>query len=377
MNLQTAFSAVQALPPQTASDWSESLRLDLMENRTDWVLLNHPADPSIWRDGIDGFHADGSTVCFRAGDSLGIALRQLFLHRVLFVGAAPSLQLCTLEAIEAIRAADVCLHDTLFDPDILKLLKPTARIHNVGKRCGKHAVRQLEINQMLLDYTRMGLRVVRLKAGDPGIYGRLCEETDALTQLGLPFHVQPAVSSLSVATTGTGLLLTRRGLHRGFTVMTPRCAGGQVGELDPHAMDMPIVLFMASHIVRDSLNSLLRNGLSPDTPAAIIYDAGTPQEEMIEGTATTLPELLETLPRRTGLVYIGQGAAHGRWPKLGPLAGETYRIPKNPPPTLVEKIHDLGASIRNDESLPEITHPAQLEAEALNRIQKNFTLCSA
>ncbi|MBC2602876.1 SAM-dependent methyltransferase [Puniceicoccus vermicola] len=377
MKLQTVLNALDSHRLHRAPEWDDSLRTILIRHEADLVLLDSPPNPQIWKEGIDGFIAVDGTLCFRHGDPLGIALRQLFVHCVTFVGAAPSLKQCTLEAIEAIEEADVCLHDTLFDPSILRKLKPGATLFNVGKRCGKHAVRQSDINRLILNHARMGLRVARLKAGDPGIYGRLCEETDALTDHGLPFHVQPAVSSLSVATTGSGLLLTRRGCHRGFTVMTPRCAGGVIGELNPSSMDLPIILFMASHIVRESIENLRKNGLKAHTPAAIIYDAGTPSEEIIEGTVETLPDIVDQLPRRTGLVYLGEGVTHGLWPKFGPLAGEKFQLPDDAPDEVLHRLHDLGGSRSPNPEAPMILDLETLEALALRRFVRNLAPCAA
>ncbi len=292
--------------------------------------------------GLDWFRTDAGYVCFAAGDALVQRIRSLFVSKVVMAGAAPRLGMCTLEAVEAMRHAEVCLHDTLFDLEILKQLPAHAKVINVGKRCGKHAVKQPEINRMLLDYAREGKRVLRLKAGDPGIFGRLCEETDTLSEYGLPFQVQAGVSSLSAATTATGLLLTRRCVHRGFTVMTPRCAGGAIGELDPHSMDMPVVLFMATHILAESFEKLQQCGMAAETPASIIFDAGTPVQTVITGTVATLPGMVADLPSRTGLVYAGAGAGYDLWPDFTPLAGRRINVLNTNNPDLARRVSDLG-----------------------------------
>ncbi|WPJ94626.1 SAM-dependent methyltransferase [Coraliomargarita algicola] len=252
MRIERIIGNLPKLTVARAAGLSAALLAELLNGRLSLVLCQGLSDADKAAAGLDWFRSDAGYVCFAVGNSMLQRIRTLFVSKVVLAGAAPRLGMCTLEAVEAMRRAEVCLHDTLFDPEILKQLPADAEVVNVGKRCGKHAVKQPEINRMLLDYAREGKRVLRLKAGDPGIFGRLCEETDTLSEYALPFEVQAAVSSLSAATTATGLLLTRRCVHRGFTVMTPRCAGGAIGELDPRSMDLPVVLFMATHILEES-----------------------------------------------------------------------------------------------------------------------------
>ncbi|CAA6691580.1 MULTISPECIES: SAM-dependent methyltransferase [unclassified Lentimonas] len=314
MNIHDLIQALPELRTSTAETLCSDIATAIRTEELDLALIpKSNADTTNANQEFDYFDANGHRVFFRKGFSAAMELRRLFVQRVIFAGAAPSRGMCTVEALEALNQADVCLHDVLFDDTILNELPEDATVIHVGKRCGAHAIRQPEINQLLLDYARQGKRVVRLKAGDPGIFGRLCEETDTLSAHELPFKVQAAVSSLSVATTATGILLTRRGSHRGFTVMTPRCAGGETRSFDPTARDMPVILFMASHIVRQSLEDLNQHGIATDTPAAIIYDAGCPQQSIVCGTVATLADIVEQMPPRTGLLYVGHGA-DTHWP---------------------------------------------------------------
>lgn len=345
MRLERILENLPQLAVARCSQMSADLQADLLAGRLTLAICQEltEADRSVAR--LDWFRSDAGYVCFVAGDALLLRIRTLFVSKVVLAGAAPRLGMCTLEAVEAMRQAEVCLHDTLFDPEILSQLPADATIVNVGKRCGKHAVKQPEINRMLLDYAREGKRVLRLKAGDPGIFGRLCEETDTLSEYGLPFEVQAAVSSLSAATTATGLLLTRRGVHRGFTVMTPRCAGGAIGELDPNSMDLPVVLFMATHILEESFAKLQKCGMSAETPASIIFDAGTPQQTVIQGTVATLPDMVADLPSRTGLVYAGTGAGYELWPDLTALGGRCIKLLKTADAELSSRVLALGGTV--------------------------------
>ena len=117
---------------------------------------------------------------------------------------------------------------------------------DVGKRGQKYSVGRQQLLQMLQDCARQGQRVVRLKGGDPGIFGRLADEVAALDSLGLPFRVIPGVSSLTAASSGTGFTLTRRGVARGFTVITPRKAETGLAPIDAETRrGLPIAVFMA------------------------------------------------------------------------------------------------------------------------------------
>jgi siroheme synthase len=350
MRLERILEQLPELAVTRCSHLTAALLAELKAGQLTLALCQELTDADKSADGLDWFRSDAGYVCFAAGHVLLQRIRTLFVSKVVMAGAAPRLGMCTLEAVEAMRQAEVCLHDTLFDPEILNQLPADAKIVNVGKRCGKHAVKQPEINRMLLDYAREGKRVLRLKAGDPGIFGRLCEETDTLSAYGLPFEVQAAVSSLSAATTATGLLLTRRCVHRGFTVMTPRCAGGAIGELDPNSMDLPVVLFMATHILEESFAKLQKCGMSAETPASIIFDAGTPQQTVITGTVATLPGLVADLPSRTGLVYAGTGAGYELWPDFTALGGRRIKILNAADVELAHRVTDLGGQL---ERVPE------------------------
>ena len=186
-------------------------------------------------------------ITFRAGDRRFLALRDLGVRAVTIVGAGSrdggSL---TLAGREALARAEVCLHDLLLDEGVLRHVPPDCRCIPVGKRAGGHLCDQAGINELLLRHAKRGARVVRLKGGDPGLFGRLGEELTTLAEAGLPWRILPGVSSLVAATTGTGLLLTRREVAGGFTALTPRRAGGAVDGFDAATRSrLPLVLFMA------------------------------------------------------------------------------------------------------------------------------------
>lgn len=290
-------------------------RLELLHRVTEWIPESQLTPP-------DGQGA--LAITYRIGDPRLNLLRSLFVRAVRFVGAgAGNVEHCTLGGRRALEEADVCLHDTLMDQRVLALLPPAAMRRDVGKRCGDHEAPQSEITRSIADEARRGRRVVRLKGGDPGVFGRLAEETDELDRLDLPYDVLPGVSSLVAATTGTGLLLTRRGVSRGFCVLTPRGAGGALEPLDAAARArLPIVCFMALKVADEVARGLLTEGLSPDTPAAVVCDAGGEQERVIRTTLAGLAAAAASAPAgAAGLLIVGDVCRYGRECRRGALRG--------------------------------------------------------
>ena len=258
-------------------------------------------------------------VVFRAGDARLMAMRAHFVKAVRFVSAGVGdAGLCTVRGRQDLEEADVVLHDALFDLSLVgRKTEDRGQRIDVGKRCGAHTMKQAEITRLICDEARKGRRVVRLKGGDAGLFGRLAEETDALTALGIPFVVRPGVSALVAATTGTGLLLTRRGESRGFTAYTPRSTGTET----------PQVAFMATRMAADEARRLVREGWPRTTPCAFVFDAAGPREEVRTATLGTVRKILPAKEEdRPGLFIVGRVAAHGGWPRLGPFAGRRVLV---------------------------------------------------
>ena len=267
-------------------------------------------------------------VVFRAGDARLTEMRAHFVKAVRFVSAGVGdAGLCTLQGRRDLEEADVVLHDALFDLSLVGQRTEDRRQRmedgrqrtdvDVGKRCGAHSMQQAEITRLICDEARKGRRVVRLKGGDAGLFGRLAEETDALTALQIPFVVRPGVSALVAATTGTGLLLTRRGESRGFTAYTPRSTGTET----------PQVAFMATRMASDEARRLVREGWAKTTPCAFVFDAAGPREEVRTATLGTVRKILPAKEEdRPGLFIVGRVAAHGGWPRLGVFAGRRVLV---------------------------------------------------
>lgn len=292
------------------------IRLGLEARVTEWVPLSELPVPE----------GQGClAVTFRLGDPFWTRVRAYFVKAVRFVGAGVgSADYCTWGGIRALQQADVCLYDVLMDDHLLSFLPKEAERVFVGKRCGEHSVRQPDITSLIAHHARQGKRVVRLKGGDPGLFGRLAEETDELDRLALPYRVLAGVSALTVATTGTGMLLTRRGVSRGFTALTPRAEGGAVAGVSLAVRkELPLVLFMSVKVAGDMARQLLEEGRGGATPAAIVFNAGADDEAVFR---TTLAELRDGAADALdngapGLLVIGQVAAGAFRRDTGALRG--------------------------------------------------------
>ncbi|MGO4600933.1 uroporphyrinogen-III C-methyltransferase [Terrabacter sp. 2YAF2] len=212
--------------------------------------------------------------------------------QVVLVGAGPGgIELMTLAGVRALADADVVLTDRLAEVGDLAALAPGAAIVDVGKRPGHHAVPQGEIERIMVEHAVAGLTVVRLKGGDPYVFGRGGEEVAAAVEAGLPVTVVPGVSSAVGVPGCAGIPLTHRGVSHAFTVVS-----GHV-PLEPRQataladLGGTVVFLMGMHNLVPLTTALTRAGLAHDTPAAIVERGFTPDQRSIVGTLTTLPDL--------------------------------------------------------------------------------------
>jgi len=260
---------------------------------------------------------------FRQGDPTFLRLRALFTTAVRFVGAGiGTASNATMAAVSALQNCDICFHDSLMDQNLLSHLPAQARAIYVGKRAGAHYRQQTDINTLLADAARKGYRVVRLKGGDPAIFGRLAEELEALGELNIPCRIIPGLSSLNVLSAGSGILLTRRGGANGFTVLTPRKAGGGMADISASERSRyPVVAYMSVKACGDVCAQLVQDGWDDDMPAAMVFGVGSDQEFTVRGTLLDLPDkVAETSTDLPGLLIAGAEA--DREPlRCGPLRG--------------------------------------------------------
>ncbi len=240
--------------------------------------------------------------------------------RVYLVGAGPGDPgLITVRGRAVLRRADVVVHDRLVNPVLLDEAPPAALRIFAGKRRDHHPLPQEEINALLIAHARRGRHVVRLKGGDPFIFGRGGEEATALARAGVPFEIVPGVSSAVAVPAYAGVPLTYRGLASSVAVVTGHEeAGGRGPAVDwarlATAVDTLVVLMGAGTLPR-IVRALLAHGRAPDTPVALIRWGTTEAQETITGT------LADILERAAGLrppvvAVVGRVAAlreHLRW----------------------------------------------------------------
>ncbi len=212
-----------------------------------------------------------------------------FVKCVTFVGAGVGdSNLCSIEGVEALKNADVCLYDSLLDHSLLRYLPNHSIAVNVGKRHHRHSVEQPKINQLITYYAKYGFRVVRLKSGDPSIFGRLAEEIDYLEKNKIPYRVIPGISSIS-ALSNTGIVLTRRGVNRGFCVMSPVKHGGGFASVGINERKkLPVIFFMGVRVVDKISKNLIDEGYSKQTKVAMVFSIGSSDEFIVKGTLETI-----------------------------------------------------------------------------------------
>ena len=238
---------------------------------------------------------------------------------VLLVGAGPGDPgLLTLKALRAIEAADVVVHDRLVSTEIMGLVPPATRRVDVGKLPGCHKMTQERINALLVDLAGQGLRVARLKGGDPLIFGRGSEEAEALRAAGLPVAYVPGITSAQGAAAATGVPLTHRGLATSVRYVTGHRARDAALDLDWDSLVDPsatLVIYMGVGNIAEIAGHLVAHGRAVDTPVLAVASATTPQELRVTATLATLPEVASHLPPEVPTLFL-IGAVAGLYPSI-------------------------------------------------------------
>lgn len=212
---------------------------------------------------------------------------------VYLVGAGPGdPKLITVRGAEVLGRADVVVFDRLASPALLDLVPADAERVYVGKEPGRAAMPQEEIDVLLVERARRGLAVVRLKGGDPFVFGRGGEEALACARAGVPCEVVPGVSSAIAAPAAAGIPVTHRGVARSFAVVTGSTAHGDDVDLSAVATAADtLVVLMAAGRLAETCAELIAAGRPPDEPAAIVQWATTEDQRSVTGTLTDLPAL--------------------------------------------------------------------------------------
>ena len=230
------------------------------------------------------------------GGSGATSLHERASHgKVYLVGAGPAdPDLITVKGLRCLRAADVVVYDSLVSPQLLEEVRPQAECLYVGKRPGYHCMKQEQINALLINYAQQGHTVVRLKGGDPFVFGRGGEEALALAQAGIPFEIVPGVSSAIAVPAYAGIPVTHRHLASSVTIVTGHeDAAHTSSSVNWEALaklDGTLVILMGVATLPHITGRLRDGGLHPDTPAAVIQEGTVPQQHVVTGTLANIAD---------------------------------------------------------------------------------------
>jgi uroporphyrin-III C-methyltransferase/precorrin-2 dehydrogenase/sirohydrochlorin ferrochelatase len=227
---------------------------------------------------------------------------------IILVGAGPGDSgLLTLRGLQVMQLADVVLYDHLVSDEILDLVRRDADRICVGKRANAHSVPQEETNRMLVELAKKGKRVVRLKGGDPFIFGRGGEELQAAVAAGIPFQVVPGVTAASGATAYAGIPLTHRDHAQSVLFVTGHCrADGQGTDWPSLARSrQTLAIYMGTMAAGDIASQLIAHGRDAATPAAVISRGTRQDQQVLTGTLEQLEELARNAPT-PALIVIGE-----------------------------------------------------------------------
>lgn len=248
---------------------------------------------------------------------------------VWLVGAGPGdPELLTRKAERLLARADIVFHDALVGPAILDMAAQATRI-SVGKRAGRHSKDQRTIDALLVDAARAGLRVVRLKGGDPSVFGRSMEELTALSAAGIDVRICPGITAASAAAAASRISLSLRGIARRVQFVTAHSQRGRALDLDWTALadpDATLAIYMGREAAGEIGRALIAAGLDRATPVLIASDVSLPHEQLLTTRLDLIGIAVRAMPAGAPtLMLVGQ--AVGRASGNVPPAGASGRVP--------------------------------------------------
>lgn len=275
--------------------------------------------------------------------------------KVWLVGAGPGdIGLFTLKGLQILEQADVVVYDSLVGQGVLSRIPETARCINVGKRASHHTMPQEKINEVLLEEAKKGNRVVRLKGGDPFLFGRGGEELELLVKEGIPYEIIPGVTSPIAVPAYNGIPVTHRDFTSSLHIITGHKKQGAAYDIDFEALVRTrgtLVFLMGVSALGDICQALLQAGMEKDMPAAILQKGTTAGQKKIVATVSTLEEEVNRQGIQTpAIIVVGKVCALAEefaWYEKLPLAGYKVLVtrPRELVSTMAEKLRVLGAEV--------------------------------
>ena len=272
----------------------------------------------FWEDVLQGPIAE---MLFAGQDKAALAALETYLSdrgdkqvdaagEVYLVGGGPGdPDLLTFRALRLMQQAEVVLYDRLVAPAVVDLVRKDAQKIYVGKESNRHALSQEEINQLLIKLAKEGKRVLRLKGGDPFIFGRGGEEIESLSEQGIPFQVVPGITAAAGCASYAGIPLTHRDFAKSCVFITGHMKDGSY-DLNWDVLIQPqqtIAIYMGVAGLRILCSELTKRGMDEKTPAAIIQQGTTPNQRVFTGTLKTLPDIVDSHEiKPPSMVIIGE-----------------------------------------------------------------------
>lgn len=275
---------------------------------------------------------------------------------VYLTGAGPGDPgLCTLRALDYIKNADVIVYDKIGASQLIKNVRPDAELIYVGKECGCHTIEQGQINQILVAKAKENKSVVRLKGGDPFVFGRGAEEAETLIQAGISFEIVPGITSAVSVPAYAGIPVTHRAVNSSFTVITGHeDPGKEESKINWNRMaqlnDTLIILMGINHI-KDIAQKLIHAGKSPSTPVAVIENGTLPQQRTVVGNLSNIfTKTVENSIKPPAVCIVGEVVNYRnslKWFETRPLFGKRVVVTRSrgQASKFSRKLEELGADV--------------------------------
>lgn len=272
------------------------------------------------------------------------------IGKVFLVGAGPSdVELITVKGKRLLEEADVIVYDRLMGSGLLMWGNVKAAYINVGKTAGHHPIPQDQINRILVTEAEKGKRVVRLKGGDPLVFGRGGEEAEALGKAGVPFEIVPGITSAVAVPAYLGIPVTHRNLASSLHIVTAHKKDGTLPDIRYKALTEgggTLVFLMGLHTIRNVMEGLLKEGIEPDLPAAVLERGTTARQRKVVGTVGDIAQkTAEAKIESPAIILVGEVAAFDgmEWFDRRPLAGVKIAVTRPR-----ERISKLSAMLREE-----------------------------